>query len=142
MACQTLFTGEGGSCTTGLGLGNLVTYTLAGIWTMGSFSACGHSWVALYQNGVKHPDSNYLFYPPTATIAYAGCGNSVGKYDCVNGGCVNSATYSTPGIFATLAACQSGCAKNSTCTGECVSAEDLANLQQAAGIVQSRLCGS
>ena len=61
-------------------------------------------------------------------------------YDCVNGGCVPKTTYSTPGLFVSLAACQAGCAKNSTCTGECVSAEELAALQQAAGTVRSRLC--
>jgi hypothetical protein len=63
-------------------------------------------------------------------------------HDCVNGGCIPSTTYNTPGKYANLADCQSGCAKDSTCNGECVSAADLANLQQAAGLVQSRLCGS
>jgi hypothetical protein len=64
------------------------------------------------------------------------------KHDCVNGGCVPQSTYNTPGVYANLATCQSGCAKNSTCTGECVSAADLAALQQAAGTVQTRICGS
>jgi hypothetical protein len=64
------------------------------------------------------------------------------KCDCINGGCMTAATYSTPGKYANLAACLSGCAKDSTCTGECVSAEDLAALQQAAATVQPRLCGS
>lgn len=141
MACQTLFTGEGGSCATGLGLGNLITYTLSGVWTMGSFSACGRSWVALYQNGVKHPNPDYLFFPPTATIQYINCGNAVGRFDCLNGGCLSNATYNTPGKYATLTACQAGCAKDSNCTGECVSAEELAALQQAAGALQSRICG-
>jgi hypothetical protein len=62
--------------------------------------------------------------------------------DCINGGCVPAATYNTPGKYANLAACLSGCAKDSPCTGECVSAADLANLQQAAGLVQTRICGS
>lgn len=62
------------------------------------------------------------------------------SYDCINGGCIPKATYSTPGVFASLAACQSGCAKNSNCAGECVSAAELAALQAAAGTVRSRLC--
>ncbi len=62
------------------------------------------------------------------------------KYDCLNGGCIPKTTYNTPGVFPSLAACQSGCAKNSNCTGECVSADELAALQQAAGTVRSRLC--
>ena len=61
--------------------------------------------------------------------------------DCVNGGCVPKATYNTPGAFATLAACQSGCAKNSNCAGECVDPAELAALQQAASNLQSKICG-
>lgn len=61
-------------------------------------------------------------------------------FDCINGGCVPKTSYNTPGLFASLAACQAGCAKNSTCMGECVSAEELAALQQAASTVRSRLC--
>jgi hypothetical protein len=64
-----------------------------------------------------------------------------GKCDCVNGGCVPSATYNTPGKYANLAACESGCAKDSPCTGECVSTAEIAALQQAVSTVQSRLCG-
>ena len=61
-------------------------------------------------------------------------------FDCLNGGCVPKTTYNTPGVFPTLAACQSGCATNSDCTGECVSAEELAALQQAANNLQSKFC--
>jgi hypothetical protein len=62
-------------------------------------------------------------------------------YDCINGGCIPKTTYGTPGVYPNLAACQSGCAKNSNCTGECVSSLDLATLQQAADALKSRLCG-
>jgi hypothetical protein len=62
------------------------------------------------------------------------------SYDCVNGGCVPKTTYKTPGKYATLAACQSGCAKDSNCTGECVSIAEIAALQQAANNLQARLC--
>jgi hypothetical protein len=63
------------------------------------------------------------------------------KCDCVNGGCVPATTYNTPGKYATLAACQAGCAKDSACAGECVSAAELAALEQAANNLKSRLCG-
>jgi hypothetical protein len=71
-----------------------------------------------------------------------GCGgvNPQEPYDCINGGCVPKTTYNTPGVFASLAACESGCAKDSNCTGECVSAAELAALQQAANNLKSRLC--
>jgi hypothetical protein len=61
-------------------------------------------------------------------------------YDCINGGCVQKGTYNTPGVFDSLAACQSGCAKNSNCTGECVPADEIANLQQALNNLQSKFC--
>jgi hypothetical protein len=62
------------------------------------------------------------------------------KFDCLNGGCIPAETYTTPGIYANLAACESGCAKNSNCKGECVSAAELAALQQAANQLQSKIC--
>jgi hypothetical protein len=62
------------------------------------------------------------------------------QYDCINGGCIPKATYNTLGKYASLAACQSGCAKDSNCTGECVSAAELAALQQAANNLQSKFC--
>lgn len=67
--------------------------------------------------------------------------NPAQPFDCLNGGCIPKTTYNTPGVYASLSACEAGCAKNSTCTGECVSAEDMAALQAAADSVKSRLCG-
>jgi hypothetical protein len=61
--------------------------------------------------------------------------------DCINGGCINASTYNTPGKYANLSACQSGCAKDSNCIGECVSQPELAALQQAANNLQSKICG-
>jgi hypothetical protein len=61
--------------------------------------------------------------------------------DCINGVCLPSSTYNTPGVFATIAACDAGCAKNSECAGECVSAEELNTLQRAANSLQSIICG-
>jgi hypothetical protein len=60
--------------------------------------------------------------------------------DCVNGGCVSATLYNTPGVFANLAACQSGCAKNSNCTGECVDPAEIAALNQSISTLRSRIC--
>lgn len=62
------------------------------------------------------------------------------KYDCINGGCLPAKSYNTPGKFANLANCQSACAKDSNCTGECIPLEEIAALQQAASNIRSRLC--
>jgi hypothetical protein len=63
------------------------------------------------------------------------------KYDCLNGGCIPRSVFGTPGKYETLAACESGCGKDSPCNGECVSAAEIAALQQAANNLQSRNCG-
>jgi hypothetical protein len=60
--------------------------------------------------------------------------------DCINGGCLPKTVYGTPGVFANLAACQSGCAKNSNCTGECVDPAEIAAHRQALNNLQSKIC--
>ncbi|MEH1959859.1 MAG: hypothetical protein V7L05_08225 [Nostoc sp.] len=44
------------------------------------------------------------------------------KYDCINGQCISKNTYSTPGIYATLADCQAVCANGGACAAgkQCV----------------------
>lgn len=61
------------------------------------------------------------------------------QYDCINGNCISKATYNTPGVFPSLAACQSGC-NQAPCQGECISAQELIALQQAANLLQSKIC--
>jgi hypothetical protein len=66
--------------------------------------------------------------------------DSESPHDCVNGECVPQANYGTAGIYSSLEACMSGCARNSDCTGECIDSMELANLQQAVNTLQSRIC--
>lgn len=43
------------------------------------------------------------------------CGSCIqnnGKYDCLNGNCVDSGVYGTPGKYATLEECQGNCSSN------------------------------
>jgi hypothetical protein len=140
MACVTTIYGEGGNCTTGAGLGNFGTYTFPGIWIQTPHTVCGRTWISLSQNGVKHPQADFYSFK-TATFSYSGCDlDPSNKHDCVNGACVPKNTYGTPGVFANLAACQSGCAKNSNCTGECVDPNEIAALKQAVNNLQSKFC--
>jgi hypothetical protein len=62
------------------------------------------------------------------------------KFDCLNSNCIPAKTYSTPGKYANLAACEGGCAKDAACAGECVSKDEIAALQQAKDKLRSRLC--
>lgn len=70
------------------------------------------------------------------------CGPVVELYDCINGDCLNSTVYKTPGKFQNLAACRSECSGGggTPCAGECIPLEEIAALQQAASNIRSRLC--
>lgn len=97
---------------------------------------CNVLWLAV--DGVR---TNQYYHLEGASISLICEGLDTGPVDCLNGNCVPASTYGTPGAFPNLAACQSGCAKNSNCDGECVSAEEIAALQQAANNLRGRLCG-
>jgi hypothetical protein len=160
--CQTIFHGQGGNCTTGGKLDNYGSTTFDGYWKATSHIVCGHTWLSPVDLlGKLHPQAdNYAFFPGTLTIEYlgdcsdydpdfgSGSGSGSGSgintnqpCDCLNGGCIPASIYKTPGRYATLAACESGCANNSPCDGECVSTAAIANIEQAVNNLQSRLCG-
>jgi hypothetical protein len=117
-----------------------------------------HRVVYLMLGGVRQPSKIYRVTPETKlekigadcsncsyATPYTPGSNGYGidpnqPCDCLNGGCIPATTYDTPGYYPSLSACQSGCAKNSNCDGECVTAAQLASLQQAANNIRSRLC--
>lgn len=83
-------------------------------------------------------------YDPTGWYTFPdlylkGSCNQTIRHDCLNGGCVPSTTYNTPGLYPNLAGCQSQCG-GGNCNGECVSLAELAALQQAANRAQSNCC--
>lgn len=41
-------------------------------------------------------------------------------YDCINGACIESTTYKTPGIYTTLEECQANCGNGKDCKPCCV----------------------
>jgi len=54
------------------------------------------------------------------------------RYDCINGACLQSTTYKTPGIYNSLQECEQGCSVNSDgCPEgyECVSIESTQQLK-------------
>lgn len=80
------------------------------------------------------------FYLKNCTGSSGGLLTPNQPHDCVNGNCLPRTVYKTPGLFASLAACQSGCAKNSNCTGECVDPAEIAALNQAISKLKSKIC--
>jgi hypothetical protein len=111
-----------------------------------SGGSCGGGYFYSVSNGYDASNASEKSGSVTlvACVNCSGCcsdPDATSRYDCVNSGCVPQVIYSTPGKYATLAACESGCAKDSPCTGECVPAAEIAALQQAANNLQSRNCG-
>ena len=141
MTCITRIRGYGGNCATGTSNNQLYNLTYPGICTVAQTPGCAGGLVS-----PRYPDGTIYsahYFSSVISLTYEGCDNSPPPdqpYDCLNGGCVPKTTYNTPGVFATLAACQSGCAKNSDCVGECVSTGELAALQQAANNLQTKFC--
>lgn len=140
MTCITRILGTGGNCGTGASNGQSYNLTYPGKWTVAENGGCAA--------GLVSPvDSNGVMYTPhyfssIQSLTYEGCSDidPRNSYDCLNGGCVPTATYGTPGKYANLSACQSGCAKDSPCTGDCIPSSEMAALQQAASNLQSRIC--
>jgi hypothetical protein len=108
-----------------------------------SQNACGP--VALRATSGKFTDGNSTCKSLSVNVVDCSncpncCGVSVQKCDCLNGGCISQQTYNTPGKYASLEDCQARCAKDSNCDGECVSAAEIAALQQTANLVRNKLC--
>jgi hypothetical protein len=142
MACTTTVIGFNANCATGGSGGIQVSRTYDGYVTLVNSIVCGRTWlVPKYPNGTL---SSTDYFSSVVSISRAGdCQPPIdpsGSYDCINGGCIAKSIYNTPGVFSNLSACQSGCAKNSNCIGECVPLEEIAALKQAANNLQARYC--
>ncbi|BAY21692.1 hypothetical protein NIES2100_14490 [Calothrix sp. NIES-2100] len=60
------------------------------------------------------------------------------KYDCINGACIPSTTYSTPGIYANLEACEVACGTG--CSGVCISNSDWAKIEGLSSQLKNKNC--
>lgn len=60
------------------------------------------------------------------------------KYDCLNGICVLSTQYNTPGIYS-LSECEQTCGTG--CSGKCISNADWATIEGLAGQLKNKNCG-
>ncbi len=60
-------------------------------------------------------------------------------YDCINGACIKKSVYNTPGIYATLSACEVSCGIG--CSGKCISNSDWAQIEGLSNKLKSTNCG-
>lgn len=61
------------------------------------------------------------------------------RFDCLNGVCISSAQYKTPGVFETLDQCQTACG-GSGCNGVCISHSDWAQISGLASKLKNKNC--
>lgn len=139
MACTTYVYGEGGNCSTGLGLGNLGETSFPGYWKPVIVQVCGRNWTSLQDlEGNLHPNWSYwAYYTPTVSFRYEGC-ETLFSYDCINGACQPSHQYNTPGLYQSLSECEEACGTG--CSGTCVSNKDWAIIQQLSSQLKKKNC--
>lgn len=74
--------------------------------------------------------------PGTATIELL---QDLRKYDCINGACITTETYNTPGLYQSLSDCELACGTG--CSGKCISNADWATIQRLATQLKNKSCG-
>jgi hypothetical protein len=140
MTCVVRIYGAGLNCNDGSSLENFSSIDYPAGTTLQGVTTCNYASLRPVINGIL-TGPNYAYHPSGVTITLVGCDDNANqKCDCINGGCLPSKIYNTPGKYANLAACESGCAKDSNCDGECVSAAEISALQQAANALQNEFC--
>jgi hypothetical protein len=126
-----------------VGVGGTLYFCSESIIYHPSGGNCGSGWLESTDLGwnVNNASQRSASVSIASMSNCPGCANDPNiKCDCLNGACIPSVTYGTPGKYPTLTACEAGCAKDAACEGECVSYAELSALQQAAAIVISKLC--
>ena len=122
----------------------------------------------LYMDGVRLQDETYQYgsrravvpvSSSTTTPGFYSSGSCDGckaaLYDCLNGNCVQSTKYATPGIYASLSDCQAVCANGGACASGkqcvdpttfcppgqiCIDQDEYSNLQGLIAKINSEVC--
>lgn len=61
------------------------------------------------------------------------------QYDCINGTCIPSTNYNTPGLYSSLSECETACGTG--CSGKCLSNAEWAQIQGLAAQLKNKNCG-
>ncbi|MHC5751501.1 MAG: hypothetical protein ACYTXF_12935 [Nostoc sp.] len=120
MTCTTTVHGAGLN-TNGCGkLPNEGNYTFTGLATFQDSSYLGCPCKRFFLDGVDQ-GNGYIFHPDAYVVSTT-CPVSEKQYDCINGACTVNTTYSTPGLYKSLADCQAVCANGGACAAgkQCV----------------------
>lgn len=119
-------THDGGIYYTTLGLNTDVLEFRSGYEAGASTGNCSRP-TSIWKNGIFQTRYG-CNWPGNVTFTFVA---DPQKYDCINGVCISSNIYDTPGIYESLEACQSACTSSSECPEgyECVSVESTQQLK-------------
>lgn len=108
----------------------------------------------IYSNGNRWSDVDVLFEDGstqrialirnnasthTATnLRLVGCDPIEKKHDCLNGACVESKEYKTPGLYQSLEECETACGTG--CSGKCLSNKEWNQIQDLARNLKNKNC--
>lgn len=95
----------------------------------------GYSYTT-FENAYSMVDGSYTIFQSTQS----GCGlDQQIKYDCINGACIKSEKYETPGLYNSLEECQMVCGEKG-CSGECISHKEWSQIKDLAGKLKNKNC--
>lgn len=60
-------------------------------------------------------------------------------YDCINGACLKSKDYGTPGLYKSLEECETVCGEKK-CSGKCISNKEWNQIKDLAGKLKNKNC--
>jgi hypothetical protein len=96
----------------------------------------GNNAYKVYVNGIEvDPGTGYLNGSATWILESTDI-----IHDCINGACVPKTTYNTPGLYASLEACQVACGSKG-CSGKCISNSEWAEIEGLSNQIRNRNCG-
>ncbi|MEH2319000.1 hypothetical protein [Nostoc sp.] len=136
MSCTTTVHGSGLNGGNGASLGNYGDYTFTGRVTFAATTFNGFAGLQMYIDGVSQ-GTGYIFYTD-AYILYTTCEPLQIEYDCINGACTAKTTYSTPGLYKSLGACEIACGTG--CSGKCLSNADWAQIENLSSQIMNKNC--
>lgn len=66
------------------------------------------------------------------------CEDEDKPYDCINGACIKSSQYDTPGIYEDISECEKACGTG--CSGKCLSNEEWNKIKNLAKQIKDKNC--
>ena len=99
-----------------------------------------------YRSGTQQVTSVPKVTPTSGFQQFGSCSGCEDEtYDCINGGCIKSTQYKTPGIYQSLQECQANCGSvtNNECPPGhiCLTTSEFSQISSLASQIKGEICG-